>query len=97
MRTFATLAAIIIFLIILVESGVVNALIMFLIVGAIPSTTFSLSPTAMLAIVVIISWLVTIQAILIALRVSKRKQQHLNSYRQSPAIRRTHKPQGHSA
>lgn len=96
MRTFATLAATTILLIILVESGVVNALIMFIIIGAIPSTTFSLSPSAMLAIVVVIGWLIAVQATLIAIRISKQKQQHLTSYRQSPAIRRTHKPQGHS-
>lgn len=89
MPRLATITAAIVILFALFKSGVFEALLMFVMVGAVPSTTITISPSAMLNIVIIASWLAILQAALLIFKVSRqRRQRHLTSYRHSPAIRR---------
>ncbi|NLA42920.1 hypothetical protein GX865_02055 [Candidatus Saccharibacteria bacterium] len=63
MKKITLLAITIILLIIMfVESGVTNAMLAFLLVGALPGTTYSLPPGTMLIIIVLTIWLLTLRA-----------------------------------
>lgn len=89
MPRLATITAAIVILFALFKSGVFEALLMFVMIGVVPSTTLALSPSTMLAIVITASWLVILQTALIVIKTIKHRQQrHLTSYRHSPAIRR---------
>lgn len=59
MRTFISILFVaIITAFILVESGIVDSLIVFLLSGAVPGTSFVVSPTAMMVGLATITWLV---------------------------------------
>lgn len=89
MPRLATITAAIIALFVLSKSGVFQALLMFIMLGVVPSTSLTLSPSVMLAIVIVVSWLVILQATLTLIKTVKHRQQrHMTSYRYSPAIRR---------
>jgi uncharacterized membrane protein len=59
MKKAVIIASLILFVyIVLSESGVLNALLVFLLVGAVPGTTITISPNFMLLGIGIIAWLV---------------------------------------
>lgn len=90
MRVATTALSLIALAIILSKSGVFDALLMFVIVGAIPSTAFAFSPSTMLAIVLATIWLTLIQISLAVIEsVGKRRpSSSASTYRISPAVRR---------
>ncbi len=65
-----TIAAAIVALVIvsLFKSGVINALLMFVMIGAMPGTGWVLPPMIMLALVIIIAWLALLQSTIQLLR-----------------------------
>ena len=58
MRAFISLFFIIIATFVLVESGIVDALIVFLLSGSVPGTSIVVSPTSMMIGLAAITWLV---------------------------------------
>lgn len=48
-------------LLVLIYSGVADALIYFVMIGAIPSTHYSLSPSVMLTIMLLIAWVCVVR------------------------------------
>lgn len=60
MRLTLAVASLVILLVILIKSGVIDALLMFILIGAIPSTSLVLSPSVMITIVIAIGWVALI-------------------------------------
>ena len=52
------IALAIISIVILIQSGVLSALVLFLLVGVIPGTSYSIPPSIMLLLIATITWLV---------------------------------------
>jgi uncharacterized membrane protein len=44
--------------IVLIQSGILSALVLFLLVGVIPGTSYSIPPTIMLLLIAAVTWLV---------------------------------------
>lgn len=57
-KTVIISSLIILVLLVLSESGVLNSLLIFLLVGAIPGTSINLSPNVMLLVIGAISWVI---------------------------------------
>lgn len=68
MRLTLAVASLVILLVILIKSGVIDALLMFILIGAIPSTSLVLSPSVMITIVIAIGWVALINISLGMLR-----------------------------
>lgn len=68
MRITLAVAALMILLAVLIKSGVIDALLMFIIIGAIPSTSIVLSPSVMISVVVAAGWVALINMFLVMLR-----------------------------
>ena len=89
MRLVITAVSIVLVFFALVQSGVINALVLFVIIGAIPSTNFALPPSIMILIISLVSWLVVVQSTLSIIkkyRLSNKVQP--TSYHASLANRR---------
>ncbi|HSW92119.1 MAG TPA: hypothetical protein VLG09_05735 [Candidatus Saccharimonadales bacterium] len=54
--TIAALA--VISIVVLIQSGILSSLVLFLLVGVIPGTSYSIPPTIMLLLIAAITWLV---------------------------------------
>lgn len=89
MRFTVTIISTIVLGVVLFKSGVIDALMMFVIVGAIPSTSHSFSASTMLSLVLATAWLALIQLSLLIIRLSRKSlPNYLSNYQVSPALKR---------
>lgn len=90
-KAFIWIGIISLTLVILVKSGVLEALMIFLLVGAIPGTLHSVPPIVMLGIIATIVWLLTFRftaiSIIQELRLRNQVQQRTRQAKRMPKRR----------
>ena len=87
----AGVALVVLVTILFMQSGVTDALIAFMLVGAVPGTLYSLSPVTMLLIIAVLAWALALRSTVVPLikhmRINKMAQKYLERKNRLPKRR----------
>lgn len=74
-------------ILVLSESGILNSLLIFLLIGAVPGTSINLSPNLMLIAIGAISWVILFNLIAVKLTDFLKTKQHSKRHERMPKRR----------